>query len=195
MSHPVARGLALLALAGCGALGAVSAAADPLGFYLGAGLGRANVKVDELGFSEHATGWKALVGLRPIPLLGAEMEYVDFGNPSISRAGLGSVGAKSRGAALFGLVYAPLPLPLLDLYAKAGLARLQSTADGQVAAPCGLGIPNCGLFRLDRTDTRFAYGAGAQVKIATLAVRLEYEQFSSRSGDPNFASVSLTWGF
>src|SRR5205814_129284 len=64
---------------------------DPLGFYLGAGVGRSQVRTDvqfaaptfgPLGFSEKATGWKLIVGIRPLSVIGAEAEYIDFGSAS-----------------------------------------------------------------------------------------------------------------
>ncbi len=177
-----------LALAGLAAF-AASAHADPLGLYLGGGVGQANTKVDDLGFSEHHLGWKALVGLRPIDVVGAELEYVDLGHPS-SAGTLGPADAHVRAAALFGHVYLPLPVPHLDVYVKAGLSRLQSTVNG----PCSSGPP-CSLFRFDRSDTEFAYGAGVQFHFSSLALRGEYERFRSPIGDPSFASASLIWSF
>jgi hypothetical protein len=52
-------------------------------------------------------------------------------------------------------------------------------------------------FRPTRTsgnDTRFAYGAGLQVKVAGLAVRAEYERISAGGGNPDLLSLALTWG-
>jgi opacity protein-like surface antigen len=170
---------------------ASAAHADPLGLYIGAGIGQAQVKLDDFGFDAHHAGWKALVGLRPIPVFGAELEYVDFGHPST-----GGIDANVRAAALYGLLYAPLPVPTFDLYAKAGFSRLQTTANSSPCTPPpgGPGLP-CGLFRFDRTDTRVAFGAGAQLKVSTLAIRAEYERFSSSLGDPTFWSAALTWSF
>jgi hypothetical protein len=64
----------------------VYAAEDPLGLYVGAALGQSEVRVDESvfggapGFDAHRDAWKLLVGLRPISLLGAELDYMDFGH-------------------------------------------------------------------------------------------------------------------
>ena len=183
--HRRIRILSARALAALVAAGAPAAHADPLGLYLGAGIGQANTTVDDFGFNEHHAGWKALVGLRPIPVIGAELEYIDFGHPSTTTP-LGPVDAKVQAATLSGVLYAPLPVPLIDLYAKAGFSRLQTSATSNQVG---------GLFRFDRTDTRFAFGAGAQVKLSTLALRAEYQRFSSPFGDPTFLSVALTWSF
>ena len=193
-ARTIRRRLAPLALSLL-ALGAPAAHADPLGLYLGAGIGQATVKVDDFGFDEHHTGWKALVGLRPIPVVGAELEYVDFGHPSVSPFNV-PADARVRAAALSALLYAPLPVPTFDLYAKVGFSRLQTSASGsRLGVQCPVSLPNCALFSFDRTDTRFAYGAGAQIKVSTLAVRAEYQRFSSSLGDPTFWSAALTWSF
>jgi opacity protein-like surface antigen len=169
------------------ALAVSTAHADPIGLYVGAGVGEADVKLDQVAFSENHSGYKILVGLRPIPVVGGELEYVDFGHPSTTLATGASADAEVRGSALFGVLYLPLPVPTLDLYAKVGLARLQTTASAQ--------RNNFELFRFDQTNTRVAFGAGAQVKMSAFALRGEYEQFSSESGDPSFWSLALTWSF
>jgi hypothetical protein len=52
--------------------------ANPLGFYFGAAAGRADVRATTpqfgLNFDEHPTGWKVFGGLRPIPLIGVELD-------------------------------------------------------------------------------------------------------------------------
>ena len=169
------------------AMAAPAAQADPLGLYIGAGVGEADVQLNQVGFSENHTGYKILVGLRPIPVVGGELEYVDFGHPSTTLAPGTSADAQVRGSALFGVLYLPLPVPTLDLYAKVGFARLQTTASAHDG--------NAELFRFDETNTRVAFGAGAQVKISAFALRGEYERFSSENGDPSFWSLSLTWSF
>ena len=169
------------------AVAAPAAHADPLGLYIGAGVGEANVKLDQIGFSESHSGYKLLVGMRPIPVVGGELEYVDLGHPSTTLGGGASADADVRGSALFGILYLPLPVPMLDLYAKVGFARLQTTASAHEG--------NAELFRFDQTNTRVAFGAGAQVKMSAFALRGEYEQFSSDNGDPSFWSLAVTWSF
>lgn len=179
-------------------------AEDPLGFYLGGAIGQANVRLDQsvsataTNFDEHHSGWKAMVGLRPISVVGAELEYIDFGKPNTtntSATGTTQTEAQSKAAALFGMVYLPLPVPFLDVFGKAGYARLQTTAD-VVGVQCVVGAANCGtLFALNRTDARLAYGAGAQLKFASIAIRAEYERIHASTGDPDMLSLGLTWGF
>jgi hypothetical protein len=199
--HPVLATLALLAAA---TAAPAAGATDLLGFSIGAGLGQSSVKVDRvndidpLDFNEHGTGWKGYVAVRPIRFFGVEVEYVDFGHPS-TRLNAVSTDSKVRGPAAFGVLY--LPLPLVDLYAKAGVARLQTTATGTpIQAPppdmCFVPPPGPGCpFRLDRNDTRGAIGLGVQFKLSSLTLRAEFEQFSTGVGDPNLASLSLGWRF
>lgn len=183
---------------------AARADGDPLGFYLGGSIGEANVRLNQsvsdtaTSFDEHHSGWKAMIGFRPISIVGAELEYIDFGKPTTTtttEAGTTETEAQSKAAALFGMVYLPLPVPFLDVFGKAGYARLQTTGD-VVGVQCVTGAPGCGtLFALDRTDARLAYGAGAQVKFANMAVRAEYERIDATTGDPDMLSLGLTWGF
>lgn len=172
-----------LLAAGAASAGTPALAADN-GIYVGGAVGQANVDADlsALGnFDEDDIGFKVLAGVRPVDLFAAEVAYVDFGSP---RRNIGPVRAAGevKGAAAFGLVYLPLPLPLVDLYGKAGFARL----DTQISA---------GSFDLDRTDTDFAWGFGGQLNFGSLAVRAEYERFETDSGDPTLVSIGVTWTF
>jgi opacity protein-like surface antigen len=190
-----------------GAAYAQGAAADPFGFYVGGAVGRAAVEVDEVGavplrFDKHHVGWKLMVGVRPISVLGAEFEYINFGHPSTVIGNNVNTNAQIRGPAVFALGYLPLPLPLLDVYGKVGLARLQTTATASLrvgmGAPCNLGNPTpftCGPEELDRTDNHFAWGAGTQITLSHIAVRAEYERFSTSVGNPDYLSLGITWSF
>jgi hypothetical protein len=78
----------IFAIVGLGACGAstVALADDPAGFYLGAGIGESNLRNDGYGYNDyygydnHQTAWKLIAGIRPIPPVGAEFEYIDFGS-------------------------------------------------------------------------------------------------------------------
>lgn len=89
-------------------------------------------------------------------------------------------------------------MPLFDVYGKAGIARLQTAVHHSVNFYCTIDspcLPTQRPLRVDRTDGRFAYGAGAQIKIAAFAVRAEYERISTRRGDPDLLSIGATWSF
>jgi hypothetical protein len=189
--------LAIVAAGACAA--STAALADnPLGFYLGAGVGYSTVRSDDPAyglpgyFNDHETAWKVIAGVRPIPIVGAEFEYIDFGHPSnaYGYSGINNYGLDShpRAAALFGVGYLPLPIPFIDVYGKAGIARLQTdvtTFVGQAG----------NYYRQDQTDNRFAYGVGVQSKSWGVTFRAEYERISSPYGDPDALTVSATWTF
>lgn len=45
------------------------------------------------------------------------------------------------------------------------------------------------------SSTNFAYGAGDQGKIGSLAIRAEYERISASGGNPDIVSLGVTWTF
>jgi opacity protein-like surface antigen len=100
-----------------------------------------------------------------------------------------------RGESAFGVLY--LPVPIVDIFLKAGLARINSTAATHTV--CSGGQP-CPTLIVDpepesRTNVGFAGGAGAQFKIGSLAVRGEYERFNAAGGNPSLLSVGFIWKF
>lgn len=180
-------------------------AEDLLGMYVGGAVGQAQVSAyaNSASFNPIASGgagefkenhaaFKAAVGIRPISLFGAELEYADLGHPSGNLFGY-PADASIKGTAAFGIVF--LPVPVVDIYVKAGAARLQSTLSGFVPY-----LPLCGgcappRFEQDRTNTAFAAGAGAQYKFGSLAARAEYERFSVAGEHPSVVWLGLTWTF
>jgi hypothetical protein len=127
-----------------------------------------------------------MVGLRPIAPFGAELEYLDFGHPS-GMVGGWPTDLSMKGTAAFAVVY--LPLPLVDLYAKAGVARLQSRLTIVTNIPCQ--PAGCNVFRTESTDSRLAGGVGAQVKLGSWTLRGEYAAFSVSGGTPGMTSLGL----
>jgi opacity protein-like surface antigen len=194
---------AVFALAACGA--SVTAFADnPVGFYIGAGAGESQIRSDDNNFRyDYQAAWQGLVGIRPIKLIGLEAEYIDFGQPYRRRNSfdfnVSGSDSHPRAPALFAVGYLPLPVPFLDVFAKAGAARLSTNVTDFVAVACVAGGP-CPAFqpvsRHQVTDTRFAYGAGVQSKFPFgLILRGEYERISSTFGDPDALMVSALWQF
>jgi opacity protein-like surface antigen len=172
-------------------------ASDLLGLYVGGAVGQSQVEanVPSVGeFKENHSAFKVIAGIRPIPLIGAELSYVHFGHPS-GNINSSPSDVAEKGADAFAVLY--LPVPVVDVFVKAGLARLQSTANGVRAGvgACPISFPNCALFRFDRTDTSFAAGAGTQFKLGAWAVRAEYERFNAAGGNPSLVSLGVTWTF
>jgi hypothetical protein len=196
------RGMLLFAfavtlVAACGA----GEAADLLGLYVGGAIGGSTVRADQSltgtpnDVTERHTGWKAMVGIRPLSVVGGELEYLDFGNPSYTSGSATGV-VDSKAVAVFGLLYAPIPLPVFDLYGKLGAARLQTDVNGHEAGLlCPPGVPNCSTIAASRHDTGVGYGAGVQFKFAAAAVRAEYEHVNTSSSSPDMFSLGLTWTF
>ena len=169
-------------------------AEDLLGLYVGGAIGQSRVEATSPQFNENHTAFKVMVGLRPISLLGAELAYIDLGHPS-GRLGLQPNGDVSmKGAAAFGVLH--LPVPLIDIFLKAGVVRLQSALHSTFVCPPEYPLcPRPSVYDLDRTDTGFAAGAGAQYKIGAWAVRAEYERFNAAGGNPSLLSAGITWSF
>jgi opacity protein-like surface antigen len=173
-------------------------AADLLGLYIGGSVGQSQVEanVPSVGdFKENHSAFKVMVGIRPISLIGAELSYIDFGHPS-GNINVAPSNVSEKGADAFAVLY--LPVPVVDVFVKAGLARLQSTINSadRIGVACAMGVRNCvPLFRLDSTNTSFAAGAGAQFKLSAWAVRAEYERFNAAGGNPSLVSLGVTWTF
>lgn len=185
-------------------------AEDPLGFYAGAAIGEAHVRTAQeiagdtdydYQFDAAHGGWKLMAGIRPVSTLGVESDYIDFGNPSagLTLAGPGGLTqADAKALALFGIGYLPLPVPFLDVYGKFGFARLHTTTTEVGPVPYCPGVVGlCGPTTSGISDwsMNFAYGAGVQGKIGTLAIRAEYERISAGNGSPDLISLGVTWTF
>src|ERR1035438_3490877 len=213
MMQRISAGLSAIMAAGACATSTAALADNPVGFYLGAGAGYSTIRSDDPGYglpgyyNDHQTAWKVIAGVRPISIIGAEFEYIDFGQPgnhygynsnSINYNGLDS---HPRAAALFGVGYLPLPIPFFDIYGKAGVARLQTDVTTVSGTPgtgtCTVNTQFCPpiFSRQNQTDNKFAYGVGVQSKAWGVSFRAEYERISSQFGDPDALTVSATWTF
>jgi len=159
------------------------------GFYLGAGVTQA--KLDNVGddfdtgnlndFKLDNTAWKVIAGFRPIDMFAVELNYDDLGDESRT---VGGVRFDADAKAFTAYAVGFLPIPVVDVYAKAGLARWETNASAT------------GLFDLDDSGTEFAYGAGVQVHLGSLAARLEYEQFDVDHTDGvELLTLGATWTF
>lgn len=184
----------MLAAIGLGACGAATASDfNPVGFYIGAGIGDSNVRNNGYysgnyyGFRNRNTAWQLTVGMRPISPLALEVDYIDFGSPNGNVGLFSSNGnADMTATAVFAVGYLPMPIPFFDVFAKIGAARLQS--DTTVVGPNG-------PFRVSYTDTDLAYGGGVQWKFSSIAVRAEYERVNDTNGNPDMLAVGVIWKF
>ncbi len=175
-------------------------AVDLLGVYAGAAVGDAHVAANTSGvipdpgsldhFGAHHTAYKLIAGVRPVSLFGAEIEYLDLGHPSQTYGGPGLLSAdvSTKGAAGFGVLY--LPIPVVDVFLKGGVARLDTRVNERF---CGVDLCQSGGFYAH--DTGFAGGVGVQLKLGPLAGRAEFERFATAGANPYLYSIGLTYNF
>jgi len=165
-----------LLLASTLALFAGAAQADDLlGLYAGAGITRAKVEdVFHTDFNISNTSWKIYAGFRPAGFpLGIDVDYMDLGSGAAGTFE-GIAHADAKAFAAYAVGYLPIPVPNIDVYGKAGLARWQF--NGNVTQP--------GLFSVSDNGTDFAWGVGLQVHfLERFAARVEYEHFNIRDAD------------
>jgi hypothetical protein len=185
------------------ALSRQSGAADALNPYIGAALGQSTISAD-LSFADalsnrerqpfdarHAA-FGVMLGARPISWLGGELAYIDLGDAH-GRMFDYPAAASIKGAAAFAVLY--LPLPAVDLYVKAGAARLQNHLETIVPY-----LPICSSctpprIERDRSTTSGAAGAGSQFKFGAWAARVEYQRFNAAGGNSGLLSVGAAWSF
>jgi len=160
------------------ALGATVARAESGLFYLGAGVTSNklhDIVVQGSTFPDiDSTSWKAFIGFRPIRLFAVEAGYLDLGSsPTVEGdctfccmvACRGTYRSDSEAFVAYALGFLPIPVPFLDIYGKAGLARWKLNGS-QFASV---------VFSDSGTD--FAWGVGLQAHISMFGARLEYETF------------------
>lgn len=169
---------AIVLTAGLLCASAAASAADN-GIYLGGSIGQANVEVDQ-GLAQidgDDTGFKFIVGVRPLDWLAVEASYVDFGEVED-----GALTAEGDGISAFAVGLATVGP--VDIFGKVGLINF----DTSVAAR--------GLGAVSSDGTDMAYGAGVQFRLLSLSVRAEYEVFDVDGVDDlNMLSIGVTYTF
>jgi OmpA-like transmembrane domain len=152
-------------------LGAGSACADDGMFYFGAGISRDKVSdIANAGSSFpdiDSTAWKVFLGVRPLSVIAFEADYLDLGSQT-STFVTTSDHSDAKAFAGYAVGFLPIPVPFLDVFGKAGLARW--TLDGSSITAL---VP--GSFSTNGTD--FAWGVGTQAHFGNFGARLEYENF------------------
>jgi opacity protein-like surface antigen len=140
-------------------------------FYVGAGISRdklSNVSSNGFGLRDlDNTSYKVLAGFRPISLFALEANYLDLGSQTTNFVDV-SAHTNYHAFAAYAVGFLPVPMPYLDLFGKAGLARWNSSGTSTV-------FPSGSLFSLSDNGTSFAWGAGAQIHVGNIGGRLEYE--------------------
>jgi len=160
------------------------------GFYVG--LASSDVSSDydlgpaAAGGADDDRGLKAIAGFRPLDAFAIEANYVDFGKTRVplSLACVtapcpteATIDSQSLSVSAVGL----LALPLVDLYARVGYAKWESELSPFVAE------------KRDGSDP--TYGAGAQMRLGSFALRLEYERFDFDDDSSDLVSIGFTYTF
>jgi Outer membrane protein beta-barrel domain len=160
-------------------LAAGAAYADDGSFYIGAGISKdklSDIANQGTNFADiDSTSWKAFAGFRPVSLFAIEADYLNLGSgdfnlgPGVTTCTVGGCPTHSDARAFAGYAvgFLPIPVPFLDVFAKAGLARWR--LNGSTVAP---------LTSFSTNGTEFAWGVGAGVHVGNFGARLEYEKFN-----------------
>lgn len=155
------------------------------GFYVGLASSEVSSDYAVSSFSSSGAdddrGLKAIVGFRPLDGFAIEANYVDMGEtrvPLSFPASTLSIDSEALSVSAVGLI----ALPLVDLYGRVGMARWESEASA-------LG----GTQKESGTDP--TYGAGAQFRVGSFALRLEYERFELEDDSSDLVSVGFTYTF
>jgi OmpA-OmpF porin, OOP family len=182
--------VALNGLAMLGLLAGASAYADQApGFYAGAGIGQATVKVDDSAFDDSDTAFKVFGGYNFNNNFAAEVTYFDGGAPGESfDLGGGDTGRVE--AAFTGLnlsVIGRIPVSeSFAVFAKVGY----SSYDVKVKASA-FGFSDSA----SDSENDLSYGAGAAFTFGQFDVRGEYEAINVDGGDFNILSLSGVYRF
>ena len=192
------------------------AAANLVNFYIGAAYGHADVTaptaelfhsrvISPGGIDLGHSAYQVMLGMRVLPMLGFEVDYLDLGRVSGSPGSFyGSAiraNVAQRGEAAFAVIY--LPVPVISLYLKAGVARLTSDVQGTFAGTtCPPGVfcfaqtllpPSQGAFSTSPITP--ALGGGLQWTHGHWGIRAEYERFTAFGAHPDLVSVGVIWTF
>lgn len=167
----------VLALA-LGSLSLGAQAAEPTGFYAGAGVGQS--MVDEFFADDEDVGYQVFGGYQFHPNFGVEAAYTDFGDVDLT-GGIGKLEADTWSLVAVGT------LPFTEKfsgYAKAGF----HSWDADVR------VPGAGSASDDGTDP--TYGLGLQYRFNDrVALRGEYSRFEMDDVDVDLAQVQVRFDF
>lgn len=153
------------------AFAAGAAHADNGSFYVGAGVSKdklSDIANQGTNFADiDSTSWKVFAGFRPISVFAVEADYLDLGSQT-STFVTTTTSSNAKAFAGYAVGFLPIPLPFLDLFGKAGLARWK--LNGSAVSPL---LP----VSFSTSGTEFAWGVGTQVHVGNFGARLEYENF------------------
>lgn len=185
------------------ALGTTATQADSGLFYVGAGVTDSSLTwtgSDQPVDLSH-TSWKAFAGVRPLNWLAVEADYIDLGSGTsgtiIQDTFTTTTHVNGNVWAAYAVGFLPVPLPWLDFYGKAGVARWKlNVSDIDVTNYFPLPIPtSTSVYSNSFSHTDFAWGVGAQAHVKMFGVRLEYEGLRVDSNNASVGSLSVFLNF
>lgn len=159
------------------------------GFYLGASVGQSKVEagdsvpdIGDVEFDADATGYKVILGWRPLNWFAVEGNYVDLGSGDDDVLGE-KIESSIDGISLSAVGF--LPVGPVDLFARVGVIDWSAE----------LSAPSIDVRSKD-DGTDLAYGVGAQFRILSLSLRAEYERYEIADTDKvDMVSIGLTYTF
>jgi hypothetical protein len=148
------------------------------GLYAGGSIGPSSERFRPDAYSLRAqnTGYQAALGIRPIDLFAAELDYVNFGRAygGVNYADTDGVGVSALGF---------LPIPLVDVYGRLGVTNLRT----DVSSP---------YQSFHRSGADLSYGVGAGMHWGSLGARVEYQRFDlSIASTMSLTLIGVTWTF
>jgi len=199
----IASTVALLLALGVAHSAAAADEANPSGFYIGAGIGQATVKIDNLegvgdvleDLDSDATAWKLVIGWRFNPFIALETDYIDLGAPDGNFDATGSSGQyKVELAGFAANITGTIPIGIFELSGKVGYywhdADLRVNFDN-------IGPNNGNVFNGSSNGEAVTYGVGAGVTFfGHLNTKVEYEYYDVEDIDSTYALwLTGAWRF
>lgn len=176
---------------------------DPSGFYIGAGLGQFDVKVDDLegvgdvlqDLDADDSAWKFILGWRFNPFLSIEADYIDLGAPNGDFDASGSSGQYELDlAGVAAYVMGTIPIGIFEISGKLGYYF--HDVDVHVDFD-NVGPNNGNVFDSSNSSEVVTYGVGAGVTLfQKLNAKVEYEFFDLDEVDDAYALwLTGVWRF
>jgi OOP family OmpA-OmpF porin len=176
---------------------------DTSGFYIGAGLGQFDVKIDDLEgvgdvleeLDADDSAWKIIAGWRFNPFISIEADYIDLGAPNGNFDASGSSGQYELDLAGFGAyVVGTLPIGIFEASAKLGYYF--HDIDVHVDFD-NIGPNNGDVLDSEESGEALTYGIGAGVTLfERLNAKIEYEFFDIDDVDDAYALwLTGVWRF
>ena len=165
------------------------------GIYLGAGVGRTTLEIDDLDvdlssfdYKADSTTTKIIAGYRFMGFVAVEGSYIDFGSLSDSADVDGETVRIETDLTGFDLcAMGMLPIGFADVFVKGGFVSWEADIEAAFDEITELDVEN---------GTDLVYGVGAQVRFSGFAVRAELEYFDISDADSLYlVSVAATYTF